>query len=419
MGEKTINVLYVGHTLVGDADATGNTLYQIFHDIKGIRFMQYCLDYDPKHHTNTFETVYISPKKSKLYFQIKKYYRNDSNSTVNELVTGDAERKGNAFIAVAKAIMDSLHKEMGEESLKKIDDFKPQVIYTLGENITTLKHAIMLSNRYRVPIVLHVMDDFEPTIYGYTKLTYLWRKRYISLLNVAYSRSVTNFAISDKMAKEYEKRHRTPFDFAMNCLDELHPQPIPNNEPLRMVFSGGLHGGRAASIAKIADIIKNDNVLRENLTLTVHTSQVNIELYGDLLKDKVDLQSYVPKEDMYANLGKADILLHVESFQPEEISYYRLSMSTKIPECMSVGRPVFCYGPLDICTVSYIKDRGFGLVAENEHEVLNSLHALIDDRNLRLELGKRALEIAKKEHLKTSVQQRVYDVFCESVGTSR
>ena len=217
MNEKTINVLYVGHTLVGDTEATGKTLYQIFKDIKGIRFMQYCLDYDPGRHSNVCDTVYISEKKSKLYFQIKKYYRNDSNSTVNELVTGNAERKGNAFIAVAKAIMDSLHKEMGEESLKKIDDFKPQVIYTLGENITMLKHAIMLSSRYRVPIVLHVMDDFEPNIYGYTKLTYLWRKRYISLLNVAYLHSVKNFAISDKMAREYEKRHRKPFDFAMNC----------------------------------------------------------------------------------------------------------------------------------------------------------------------------------------------------------
>ena len=123
MNEKTINVLYVGHTLVGDTEATGKTLYQIFKDIKGIRFMQYCLDYDPGRHSNVCDTVYISEKKSKLYFQIKKYYRNDSNSTVNELVTGNAERKGNAFIAVAKAIMDSLHKEMGEESLKKIDDF--------------------------------------------------------------------------------------------------------------------------------------------------------------------------------------------------------------------------------------------------------------------------------------------------------
>ncbi len=411
MTSNLIRTLYVGFSLSGDPDATGNTLKQIFHGTEDIDFMQYCLDYDPALHASVFDTVYISPRKSKMFYLLKQFYRSDGDSYAAKSATANAERRGNSFIALAKALLDVLPKSVDEPSQKRIDDFSPQLIYTLGENITTLKHAIKQSKRYNAPIVLHIMDDFEPKIYGYTKLTAPWRKKYLKLLEQAYSRSVKNLAISPKMAREYEERHSKPFDFAMNCLSELHPQPKPCNSPLRMVFSGGLHGGRAESLAKIADIISGDVRLNGKLTLTVYTSEGNIALYKDQLEKKLDLRPYVPKEEMYANLGQADILIHVESFLPEEINYFRLSMSTKIPECMSVGRPIFCYGPSEICTVSYIRDKGVGVVAENETDAAEAMICLVTAPELRFELGAKALEIAEKEHLKPSVEARVKACF--------
>ena len=40
---------------------------------------------------------------------------------------------------------------------------------------------------------------------------------------------------------------------------------------------------------------------------------------------------------------KADILVHVESFEKSNM-ICNYSMSTKIPEYLSIGRPIICFG---------------------------------------------------------------------------
>lgn len=412
-------VLYVGHTLLGDDEATGQTLNNMFSHCYNVELLQYCLDYTKEYHTTEVKTIYIDEKKSFPFSLIKKAYR--KRLAQNEKVSFQAinnnshiGHKENPIRAFLKGFLDILPKKMSKDNLKIIDTFSPDVIYTLGESISAFNASLKLSKKYDVPIVWHIMDDNETCIYNYTKATTCFRKKYINLIKKARERMVYGLAIGTKMAKEFSLRYNMPFDFAMNCLDELHEQPLPNNDKLKFLFSGGMHGGRAETLSMMADIINGDEALRKNIDFAIYSSPNNVKKYASMFKDKCCLYEYVPKDQMFENLGKADILVHVESFEQSEIDFFRYSMSTKIPECLSVGRPILCYGPKEICTVSYIDEKKVGIVADNQEKLIESINLLVADEKLRDDLSKNALKVAENEHLSTAVAARIENVFEKS-----
>jgi len=211
------------------------------------------------------------------------------------------------------------------------------------------------------------------------------------------------------MALVFEKKHNKPFSYAMNCIDSLHFVPINVNERLRLLFSGGLHGGRADSLELMGQMIKEDKILNRLVSLVVYTSKGNMLKYSYLESAGIEMKEYVPVEKMFENLSSADVLVHVESFDKNEIDFFRYSMSTKVPEYLSVGRPILCFGPMDICTVSYLAERGVGIVANNESELKDAILRLALDEVLRMECATKAL-VTAKEHLGDVVAKRVEDV---------
>lgn len=88
--------------------------------------------------------------------------------------------------------------------------------------------------------------------------------------------------------------------------------------------------------------------------------------------------------------------------------------STKIPEYLSVGRPIFCYGPEEIATVAYLAEKRAGMVATQMQDVRDSLLRLVCDQALRETLGHRALQVAQEEHLGSMVGARMENVFQEA-----
>ena len=420
MDNENLRVLYVGHILQGDDSATGKTLHNIYSNCTNIEFKQYCLDYDPSYHSTTVSTLYISKLKSALFYIFKNLYRKifDSkhdNISPNSSVASSITHKSNGVVAFFKALLDVLPKKMSVHSIKEIDAFNPNVVLTMGENISCLKTAHTLSERYNIPIVLHIMDDIENSIYGDSVIVRYFRKKYLSLLKEVYARTKYNLAISEKMANEYQQRHNVHFSNAMNCIYSLHRYPHPNNKKLRFVFSGGLHGGRGETLYEMGKIIKNNENLKNKITLSVYTSKKYIDSYSKKFEDLIELNNYVPEKELFENLGKADILVHVESFEQSEIDYFRYSMSTKIPECLSVGRPILCYGSTEICTVSYIEEKKVGIVADTPEKLIEAIKLLVSDEKLRGEISKNALKVAENEHLASSVATRVEKVFEKSI----
>jgi hypothetical protein len=62
------------------------------------------------------------------------------------------------------------------------------------------------------------------------------------------------------------------------------------------------------------------------------------------------------KDELNEVIREADVLVHVESFDRNSIESTRLSVSTKIPEYLAMGRPVLAVGPPDVASMEFLRD---------------------------------------------------------------
>ena len=121
---------------------------------------------------------------------------------------------------------------------------------------------------------------------------------------------------------------------------------------------------------------------------------------------------------MFDNLSRADVLLHVESYYSRYTSYFRLSMSTKIPEYMSVCRPILCVGPSGIATVDFIQERKFGLVVNDINRFGDSLRKL-EKTDLRVALVNNSKEVLSKEFFRSQMQNKLIQSFRCNINYSK
>lgn len=396
---------------MGDNSATGATLFNIFKNSE-VKVLQLCLDYNTQRHNPQYPILCCDTKRSIIFYLFKSLYRfltERGKSQPASLSNVVVSHKKSVIISFLQGVLDNLPKRYSPKAINEVDEFAPDIIYTLGENISSLKLSSQLSKKYDAPIVIHVMDDIESNIYKEGRLVMPFRRKYLRLLNEIYKNNRYHLAIGETMAIEFSRRHHCDYEFVMNCVERVYPSEQPMNDPLRMVFSGGLHGGRDATLMRIARLISQDDYLKKKFDLNIYTSRDFVNSCVDLKKN-CRLHEYVPTDRIIENLSSSDILLHVESFDDNEIEYFKYSMSTKIPEYLSVGRPILGFGPLTVSSISYIRNNNVGRVAQNEIELRKALLDLCDPC-VRMNCGETAIQVATDCHTSEIIKRRLQYIF--------
>ena len=152
--------------------------------------------------------------------------------------------------------------------------------------------------------------------------------------------------------------------------------------------------------------------------LTVHSprDQEHAKFLRVLGKyDRVRWGEVLPADLVDETLTRADVAVHVESFDPRAVAYTRLSLSTKIPSYLAAGRPILAVGPPGIASIRYVERHGIGLTVTRPDvgEIASSLQRLADT-DLRRELAERAERVFREYHNASEVRRR----FVASLGSA-
>jgi glycosyltransferase involved in cell wall biosynthesis len=120
-------------------------------------------------------------------------------------------------------------------------------------------------------------------------------------------------------------------------------------------------------------------------------------------------------------LRRANVLVHVESFGSAERQYTRLSVSTKIPQYMSAGRPILAYGPGDVASCQYVQDSSSGVVVgrQDRQDLTDALRRLCADADLRARLGRQGWLTAIDKHNAETVRERFRAVLAGAAAGGR
>lgn len=246
----------------------------------------------------------------------------------------------------------------------------PNIILTFGVTLPELKLAYTISQKYKIPLIMYITDDYISSTYKDTFWSgYLRRKFESYYLNCIHT-SIARFTVCKKMEIEYTERYKTKFITVMDGIDISKYITIAQEKPakihnIRLYYIGSLEPDRWINILAIGEAITQLNTLNEiRFELIIHASKSDQIKYGKKYRkyDSITFNDPVPFDQVPLLQSKADILIHVESFNEfTSNSMTKYSMSTKIFQYLASGTPIFAFAPPNISSMEFLEELNAGI----------------------------------------------------------
>lgn len=287
-----------------------------------------------------------------------------------------------------------------------INEFKPEVVFFQSSNVYSVFDMVNhICNKFKTTLFMETTDDYVTKHFSIDPFYLIdinkMRERYQLLVN----KSKYIFAISDFMAREYKEKFGGNYKVAMNSIDisnEVIPYKNVNNETIRLLYTGNLGLNRWKVLEKIGKVLKrlNEKGIKAKLDIYSIDRPANNILKRLNIKNVMEYKGALDKEGLIRERNISDILLHVESFDRKNKNITRLSISTKIPECLLSERCLVVVGPSDIASIKYVKDNKIGKIIDciNDKEMENEFKEIIENREERIEYINKGKKIAKQRH---------------------
>lgn len=293
-----------------------------------------------------------------------------------------------------------------------LDEQIPTCIFLApGESKFIYDIALKISHKRCIPIVTYVCDEFyfinEPS--GLTaKLQLRQLQKKIEQLMKETDSIVT---ISDELNQAYSSRFKKK---AYTIYTGSNMAPVENvnlREKIRgLTYMGNLAYGRFDSLKEISDVLDEINLEQnENYKLFIYTRVLSEEQKSVVESSNVmQYCGYVTGDDFTKALNDADVLVHVESFEPEDVDRVKNSISTKIADTLCSGKPMLAYGPKELASIRYLDNNSGACTVSNHSELKYKIELLISIK-YRISLSNHALHLAMANHSSLNNSRLLYN----------
>jgi hypothetical protein len=138
-----------------------------------------------------------------------------------------------------------------------IKEFSPTILYTVMGSNAMMELAECLRVRFRLPVVIHIMDDWVSVLYRGGLLSSLQRKKKERLFRHMMEVATARFVICDEMAETYCQRYGQIFETFQNTIDMNAWQQFGKNNfvvgsPVRITYIGSIFSN--AQLTSLCDI---------------------------------------------------------------------------------------------------------------------------------------------------------------------
>jgi len=307
-----------------------------------------------------------------------------------------------------------------------VESFRPGVLYTLLGSLAYIRLVKLLQERFGIPVVIHMMDDWPEHLYRRGVFGPFLRRRmhreFKALLRTAQGR----LGICDPMCKEYERRYDLPFVTFHNPVEESEWQSSGKREsagtPFRVVYYGTIV--EVAQLRSLMDVGWAVHGLRCSglaVEFWIHTQHYSLQQHGSVLETcpGIRIGAETGKDDFRSVITAADLLVLPVNFDTRSVRYLRLSFPAKLPAYMASGTPILAYGPLEMAQIRYLAEAGAAhVVSERSREALAAaIRRLMTDEAYRAKIGQRAHDLALERHGATRVRAAFRSALAQAAAT--
>lgn len=296
--------------------------------------------------------------------------------------------------------------------IKWLDEYDPTAVFFVGGDcLFAYNIYIYIVKRYSPKSSLYLTDDYIAPRKKKTFLSEIRRKLILNKLQESLKLSHHFFTISAPMKQAYKVLLNRNSDIIVNMTESLYnDEYIKPEKNITIVYAGSFYYGRDDVLLDVADAVERYNVNNKK-------KKVFLEVYS---KDKISnnkmknfsfthFNGPVNKEELIKIYNAADILLFVESFNDYQIEKTRYSLSTKVPEYLSLKKPIFAVGPSYIGSMDYLQN-----VAQcvfNLNDIYAKLVELLESHELQIELA----ESSYTKYITYNNKERMQKMFIKKV----
>ena len=289
-----------------------------------------------------------------------------------------------------------------EHLIEWLDEYKPELVfYNFTYNLFLAKIAVFIADRYDIPIITAVADDYyfndDHSVKSLSPAFQLFRTRYKRLTRKVFAhRGSAVFGcdkIRDKYTSEFGINGETIY---YNSTVERRPfKPINAGAPV-LVYFGNIRLGRNKALLDVANALLQ---ICPSAKFRIFSNETDSRYYQDLRNHPVVMWGgAIPYDQVKREMNEADIYIVAESLFPEDVNFTRYSLSTKAADGLMSGLTVLGYGSLESGVISYLYDTKAAIVCTNAENLKETIMRILTDQSLQRKLYKKSELIAIENH---------------------
>ena len=297
-----------------------------------------------------------------------------------------------------------------------IDEFNPDIVFCprlLTPKLLRLERTV--SKMTDAPFIAFTADD-EASLIQVSYSPIYWMRRL--LFRKAFKKHVKlyrhYFTFSDDQAKQYAKEYGIPTStlYKSGDFEKSYLEKSVNN-PIRLVYAGRLYCNRWKTLAYISKALKGINSKGVKMTLDIYSQETLTKKQLEEISpnDYVKINGRVSSAELVDIYEKADIALHVESFDKRYRYATRVSFSTKIIDLMASSCAIMAIAWEHHAGYQYLKSNDAAFCIPEYEAILPTLQHICENPQLIKEYANKAWRCGRENHNKHKIQSQIFTVF--------
>lgn len=420
-----MNILVISNAAWDDTNSSGNTYSNLFGNWDGVSFHSMysreqlpsnscCSSYYCVSPLNLIKNLLTPWKIGREFSQGEIKDQNTSFQTEQKAKSIEEGR----IRSILLMMMEFLYLSgvwINKRTKNYIKKCNPEVVVMTGiAEAYRYKLAKYLKRNYNVKLVTYIVDDtYHTEKNSKTFLGWLRSKRYKRIFEM----SDKVYGISQPMCDAYSNEFGCEVSLLHKGCELCAPR-TDVNKPIEIVYAGNLMYGRDEILRKIASVLQNINAGGIKAVLRIYTGTTITENIESKLNlgESSQIAGAKPYDEIKKIMKHADVVLHVESFEPDQMQLVHYSFSTKITDCMQSGSVMMAIGPSGIASIEYSKQIPGSIVVDDLNKLEYELKGIVNSPESLVCRAKMINDFAK-EHLEIGmVRRRLQNEFKELIN---
>lgn len=286
------------------------------------------------------------------------------------------------------------------EALNKwLDEFKPECVFlSFSDDYFIPQIALYVAERYNIPIVNSILDDyFFNTHYSLNPLYWWYKLTYKNLIRKVLAHKGSAIYISDKIRDKYNSDLGLDGEtiYLTSNVKRKPFTPINIESPL-ITYFGNIGMGRNHSLNEIGYALGQIN---PNYILEVYSGAKDPAFY-EVFKSNPNIYfgGAIPYEQVQEKMFKSDVTVIVEGFMDKDINQSRYSLSTKAADALASGATILTYGSPECGIIEYMQSTNASFVCTDKMKLVETVKKMLERKDLQEKYYTQEIVMTNEHH---------------------